>query len=162
MFRGETVKNICSAPYPLPEDYPSFLFPSISEEVVLRLLQDLNVLRATCDKMITNRVLRETAPFITASLIFIFNLSLKSSIFPEHWKTAIVCPLYKQRGDPSQPTNYRPVSLLHAAGKIMDAFQSEGLCRYFSKNSLISAHQYGFLPESVQRLHNWSTWLISG
>ena len=159
---GETVQNNCSAPYPLPEDYPSFSFPSISEEVVLRRLQHLPVFKATGDKMITNRVLRETAPFIAPSLTFIFNLSLRTSIFPEHWKTAIVCPLYKQRGDPSQPTNYRPVSLLHAAGKIMDALQSEALCRYLTKNSLISAHQFGFLPErstTTQLVYLVDQWL---
>ena len=108
--KGETVRNNCSAPYPFPEDYSSFSFPSISEEVVVRRLQHLPVFKATGDKMITNRVLGETAPFIAASLTFIFNFSLKTSIFPEHWKTGFVCPLYKQRGDPSQPTNYWPVS----------------------------------------------------
>ena len=75
--------------------------------------------------LLTNRVLREVAPSISQSLTDIFNLSLQSSTFPQDWKTGVV-PLYKQRGDASAPTNYRPVSLLPAVAKVVDAIQSKG------------------------------------
>ena len=57
----------------------------------------------------------------------------------------IVCPLFKQREKATEPTNYRPVSLLPAVGKLFDALQSESLCRFLVKNNIISAHQFRFL-----------------
>ena len=75
----------------------------------------------------SNRVLRETAYLITPSLTYLFNLSLKTCTFPDEWKSAVVCPIFKNRGSRNNPSNYRPVSLLSAVGKTMDALQSRSL-----------------------------------
>ena len=68
--------------------------------------------------MVTNRVLKETAVFIAASLSYLYNLSLNTCVFPDEWKVAIVTPVFKQRGKADDPTNYRPISLLPAIGKV--------------------------------------------
>ena len=91
-------------------------------------------------------MLREVAPSISQSLTHIFNLSLQSSTFPQDWKTAVVIPLFKQRGDASAATNYRPVSLLPAVAKVLDAIQSKRLSSFLVKNKLLTDHQFGFLP----------------
>lgn len=41
-------------------------------------------------------------------------------IFPETWKTALVCPLYK-KGRRDEPYNYRPVRIISHARKLVDA-----------------------------------------
>ena len=91
-------------------------------------------------------VLHETALFIAPSLTYIFNLSLNTLTFPDSWKSAVICPLFKNRGSRKDPSNYRPVSLLSAVGKTMDALLSQSLCRYLVNEQLISNHQFGFLP----------------
>ena len=95
---------------------------------------------------ISNRVLRETAPVIASSLTHIYNLSLTTATFPSDWKRAIVCPIFKNRGEKSDPSNYRPISLLPAVGKVFDKLQSRSLCQFLMKNGLISDQQFGFLP----------------
>ena len=92
------------------------------------------------------RVLRETAYLITPSLTYLFNLSLKTCTFPDEWKSAVVCPIFKNRGSRNNPSNYRPVSLLSAVGKTMDALQSHSLTRYLVSQKIVSDHQFGFLP----------------
>ena len=136
----------CGAPYPLRADHPSFDFPPISSDTVLRRLQRLPIHKSTSDTYLTNRFLRECAPFLANSLSFLFNLSLNTSTFPNEWKQAIIVPIFKRRGSPQDPSNYRPVSLLPAIGKLFDAIQSQRLLHYLVSNKLISDHQYGFLP----------------
>lgn len=153
--------DTCGAPFPLSPSHPRFEFPPITEQLTLRRLQRLPIHKATADKLITNRMLRECAPFICSSLTYLFNLSLSTSTFPLEWKHAVVTPLFKQRGSPNDATNYRPVSLLPAIGKLLDAMLSERLLSYLQRNGIISCHQYGFLPrrsttmQLVYIVHRW-------
>ena len=103
--------NYVGAPFPLPQHHPSFTFPEISELSVFRKLQRLSPFKSTGNMFITNQLLRETAPVISTSLAYLYDLSLKTTVFPSQWKSAKVTPIFKNRGDPSNPSNYRPVSL---------------------------------------------------
>ena len=134
------------APYPLQDEHPSFIFPPIHSHEVLKELQHLSPHKASGCTAISNRVLRETAPVIASSLTHIYNLSLTTATFPSDWKPAIVCPIFKNRGEKSDPSNYRPISLLPAVGKVFDKLQSRSLCQFLMKNGLISDQQFGFLP----------------
>ena len=78
------------------------------------------------------------------------------------WKHAVVTPLFKHRGAANNPSNYRPVSLLHAVGKVLDNIQSEVLCTFLTRKNLISNHQFGFLPgrsTTEQLIYMVQTWI---
>ena len=49
------------APYPLQLNHPSFVFPPVSEAVVLCRLQHLPLHKASSDRLMANPLLRETA-----------------------------------------------------------------------------------------------------
>ena len=134
------------APLPLPETQPIFDFQPVPESHTLKKLQRLPVFKATADPLLTNRTLRECASSLCSSLTYLFNLSLSTNEFPDEWKQAVVTPIYKQRGRNNDPSNYRPVSLLHAVGKLLDSIVSERLLHFLTKNKLITEHQHGFLP----------------
>ena len=51
-------------------------------------------------------------------------------------------------GSQSDPSNYRPISLLPAIGKVIDDIQSSRLLSFLTANKLISPHQFGFVPRS--------------
>lgn len=63
----------------------------------------------------------------------------------ELWKIAHVLPLYK-KGDSSQMSNYRPVSLLSCVSKIMERIIFKHVYNYFYDNNLFYKYQAGFLP----------------
>ena len=134
------------APYPTRSADGTYDLHPVTDREVLNSLSKLSPSKSSGCPLLTNRVLREVAPSISQSLTYIFNLSLHSSTFPQDWKTAVVVPLYKQRGDASAPTNYRPVSLLPAVAKVLDAIQSKRLSSFLLKNKLLTDHQFGFLP----------------
>ena len=126
--------NQCPAPYPLPRGQPVFEFPVIRSSTVFHHLSRLSTTKSTADKIITNRVLRECASPITESITYLFNLSIRTSKFPCDWKNAVVTPIFKRRGRESDPSNYRPVSLLPSLGKVLDAIQSEHLLSYLRQD----------------------------
>lgn len=150
------------APFPLKQGHPEFHFTPVTEELVLRKLQCLSTNKSTSDRFITNRLMRECAPFIHSSLTYLFNLSISTNRFPTEFKQAIVTPLFKNRGSSNNPSNYRPVSLLSTIGKVLDDIQSARLLKYFLQEKLISTHQFGFLPfrsTVLQLLYIMEKWL---
>ena len=61
---------------------------------------------------------------ITVILKNIFNLSISKGEFPQGWKEALVTPVLK-KGDPKMKENYRPVSCLPAASKLLEMLVCE-------------------------------------
>ena len=45
-------------------------------------------------------------------------LLLKSGVVPEDWRSAVIIPLYKGKGERTECSKYRDISLLSLAGKI--------------------------------------------
>ena len=96
--------------------YPKskFKFNVVSEESVLKLLQDFNENKAAGLDNLWSTVL---AKFIST----IYNLPIKDSIFPSDCKITKLKPLFK-KDSKTDPKNYRPVSLLPLVSKIIEKF----------------------------------------
>ena len=83
---------------------------------------------------------------LAAPLLHIFNSSISSGVVPSSWKTAEVVPIYKGRGDPKCASNYRPISLLCVASKILEKLVSIQLMPYLEDCCIMSDEQFGFRP----------------
>ena len=46
------------------------------------------------------------------------NLSFQSGVVPKDWRSAVIVPLYKGKGERSKNENYRGISPLSMVGKI--------------------------------------------
>ena len=80
---------------------------------------------------------------VVKPLIIIFNNSLNQGIFPKPWKQANVTPIHK-KGDKTDVSNYRPISVLPICGKIFERIIYNSLYNYFEKNKFFNANQSGF------------------
>ena len=78
---------------------------------MIKVLADIDENKAHGPDNIPGRLLKGTAPEIASSVCRLFNLSLSLGKFPDQWKLASVCPVYKS-DDPTLPKNYRPTYLL--------------------------------------------------
>ena len=86
-----------------------------------KILKYLNVSKANEPDNISNRVLKNTSNTLSNPLTKVFNLSLSSGTFPDHWKEANVTPVFKT-SNRQDKNNYRPISLLSNLGKILERF----------------------------------------
>ena len=68
---------------------------------------------------ISNQLLKLSLPYIIDSLTCVFNLCIEKNIFPSELKKAKVVPLPKST-DKTNPTNYRPTSLLFVLSKLLE------------------------------------------
>ena len=66
-----------------------------------------------------------------------------SGIFPDIWKEALVTPVLK-KGDSGVKENYRPVSCLPAASKVLEMIVCDQMTDYLESNGFLPENQHGF------------------
>ncbi len=118
-----------------------FQYPSASKSrEVIRSLQNTGALGVDG---IGVAALKLGADSIAAPLAHITRLSFSQGIFPTGYKTAIVSPVYKGRGKPTQDaSSYRPISILPAMSKVIELLVMESLATHLSE--LLPNSQFGF------------------
>ena len=112
---------------------------------VRRYLKKLDTSKAVGPDKISPRVLREAADELALPLTKLFRYCFAKGHFPSQWKNATVVPVHKKKSR-SDTNNYRPISLLSAISKVMEAMINKTLMSYLLKNKLVSALQFGFRP----------------
>ena len=93
--------------------------PSVKEELVCELSQDLDSYKSIRPDVIHPRVLRELADIIARPISITSEKLWRLRDIPEDWKKANLALIYK-KGFKENPRNYRPVSLSSVPGKVME------------------------------------------
>lgn len=87
-------------------------------------------------------VLKRCAGSICKPLLRIFRDSLRSGIFPSHWKISKITPIFKS-GSRRQVENYRGIAILPAVGKLFESIVARIVrARLFD---VITPNQHGFM-----------------
>ena len=73
----------------------------------------------------------------------LINTSITTGEVPEEWKEAVVTPILK-KGDSQKKENYRPVSCLIVASKVMERIVCDQITRFFEVHGLLPDNQHGF------------------
>ena len=86
------------------------------------ILRSLNISKSAGEDKISSKYLRDAAEVISSHLTYIMNSSLKSATVPgppDDFKLARVLLIYK-KGNRNEKGNYRPVSILPVASKVLE------------------------------------------
>ena len=118
--------------------------PSFTPDQVLNVLSNLDVNKATAPNDISPFILKSCRSVLAESLSSIFNFSLNIGQVPSEWKKAYVAPVFK-KGDKSDVSNYRPISLLVCASKVMERCVFSHVYSYISP--LLYSLQHGFMKK---------------
>ena len=57
-------------------------------------------------------------PTMKNILLKFFNIIFDSGVVPHDWSVGKIIPIYKQKGDPTDPADYRLITLLSCLGKL--------------------------------------------
>ena len=138
----ETHANLPPDP---PDNLPHFDSVTVTPEEVELTLRSLSTGKAAGPDGINNRLLKELANPLSVPLCDLFNFSLRHGKVPVSWKEANVSPIHK-KDDPSEVSNYRPISLLNTIGKVMEKIIHKHVFNFFRDHNVITTLQSGFLP----------------
>ena len=122
-----------------------FTFHTVSETEISRAISDLRSKHSSGIDGLSTKMLKQISPVITTPLTYVINTAIASGSFPEIWKHSKITAIHK-RGDPTLAANYRPVSCLPAASKVLEKILLKQLQSYFERNNLLPNQQHGFRP----------------
>jgi hypothetical protein len=89
------------------------------------------------------RILKISMPLITSTLTYLCNKSLSKGSFPTSLKFSQITPIFK-KGDKSELTNCRPISLLTSFSKFFEKLIYTRLNKHIIYNKILVVEQYVF------------------
>ena len=121
----------------------SILFYKTDSNEILNTINNLKCTNSSGPDEISSKFIKMSAFVLVPALEKIFNLSLKSGVYPQKLKTAKVIPIYK-KGDPTQVSNYRPISILNTINKIFEKILHSRLTKFIKDFNILYKYQFGF------------------
>ena len=121
-----------------------FKFSEIEKAYVLKELLNVDCTKAVGVDGIHPKFLKLAAVYIAEPLTYLFNMSLKTCIIPNDFKTARITPIHK--GGSHDIDNFRPISVLPSLSKILERAIHTQLYKYLNENKLHPDFQSGFRP----------------
>ena len=96
-----------------------FKFSFVTEDLVIKLLKDINIDKAAGVDNPSGKFLKDAANILAKPISELCNLSIKYFVFPTDCQIAKLRPLFK-KGSTTLPKNYRAISLLPLTSKIFE------------------------------------------
>ena len=127
----------------------------MSEAFVFKAIKQLIAGKGSGLDTISPRLLKDSAEVTVNPITRIINASLSQGVVPRDWKFAKVMPLIK-KGVATDIDNYRPISVLPAASKLLEKAVHHQLYHFLSEQKLLSPFQCGF-----RRNHSTETAFIA-
>ena len=125
---------------------------TITTQETLNVLNKLDTNKSCGPDLLPAKILKLTAIIIAEPLTKLFNKSLQSGVYPTLWKHANIKPIFKNKGSPSDPTNYRPISLLPCLSKVFEKIVFHHIYDHLNTNNLLTDRQSGYRPNHSTQL----------
>ena len=153
---GFTTESVEQAE-PITEDLQNvnkFEFHAVTEKDIEKIVKHIPSNKAPGHDRVSARVLKDSLPATLPVITNLINSSFASNCFAQAWKSAEVIPNLKS-GDPDEPENTRPISLLPIMSKVCERAAHSQFMDFLDKNSKISGLQSG-----NRKLHSTETALV--
>lgn len=121
---------------------PNVNISEFSEDDIIAVIRKLKNKPTAGHDQIPSFLVKDCGGILVKPLTIIFNLILKSSVFPDVWKISRICPILKS-GDPCIVINYRPISILCNFAKLFEMLLYDRI--YLSVKCYLSTNQHGFM-----------------
>ena len=150
----------------VPDDI-LFSIPSITTEQVLSYINILDPSKATGLDGLGPKIIKLAATNLAPFIAALINKSISSGTFPSQLKCAKVFTVFKG-GAKSDPSNYRPISILPTVSKLFEKHVNKHLMNYLNKYKLIHESQSGFRQKHscqtalVKLLDQWMACIDTG
>ena len=114
-----------------------------SDEEVYKIIMSLNGKKSCGHDNIRPNHLKQCVSSLKDPITHVLNTSIRSGTVPQKLKIAKVIPVYK-KDERSDPSNYRPISLLSILDKILEKLICKRLVDFLEEHKLFYKYQFGF------------------
>jgi hypothetical protein len=141
--------------------YPLMVFKSFSTNEIISIIRSLKTKNSFEYNEISPRILKISANYISSPLTHICNRVISTGDFPDRLKYSTVTPIYK-KGVLTDPTNYRPISVVSSFAKVLEMALYGRMAEYISCINIMTDQQFGFrkgysTDEAIFKLaYEWS------
>ena len=121
----------------------NFKLDATTEGYLFNILKNVEVTKAAGIDQISGKFLKDGARILAKPISELCNLSMTLGSFPDACKIAKVKPLFK-KGSKTDPSNYRPISLLPLLSKVFERVVFNQTEEFLSLNKVLYDYQSGF------------------
>ena len=93
---------------------------------------------------VKNEYIKNCPPSVVELIVKLFNLILRTGHVPHDWSIGLIVPIFKKKGSPSDPSNYRGITLLSCLGKLFTMCINVRLTKFTSDRKIIGEEQAAF------------------
>ena len=117
-------------------------YPFKESEVSSSILKLANKKAPGADGII-NEMLKAGLQHFVKPIAYIFNMIFTQGNYPIKWTEGIISAIFKN-GDPSNPENYRGITLCSNLSKLFSSILNNRLVKFLQEHNLSSVEQIGF------------------
>ena len=117
---------------------------SITEEEVHSAINRLKNNKAHGSDLIINEFLVNASCKMLFIFVKLFNIVLDTGIIPSDWCVGMIKPLFKNKGSPKDPSNYRAITILSCFGKLFTSILNKRISDFIENNQILGCEQAGF------------------
>ena len=130
------------------QECDEFLNSPITESEIRKCIRNLrNSKAASSSDNIINEYIKATADILISVYSKLFNGIFDTGLIRNTWLEGTIVPLYKNKGDPKDPINYRPITILSCLGKLFTSILNERSSGFLTQNNILNENQVGFRKE---------------
>ena len=121
----------------------TFKLKEVDIDITSKSIKKMHKKKSECSDGLTQEQLILGSSILKVPLTNIINCSIREGIFPDSWKEAYVTPVLK-KGDRLVKENYRPVSCLPAASKLLELIVCQQTTHFVETEGILPPNQHGF------------------
>ena len=106
-------------------------------------MTNIEISKAAAVDKLSGRFLKDGANILAKPISTLCNLSISQGVFPNACKVAKLKPIFK-KGKKTDPSNYRPISLLPSISKIIERVIHDQKNAFLSNEDILYNYQSGF------------------
>ena len=154
-------------PLTIPKTYepmPDFV---ITPDDILSATRKMKDKLTRTPESIPSYFIKRIISVILHPLVTLFNFCIQNKFVPTQWKTSLIVPVYK-KGDRSNATNYRPISLTSSFSRLFESILHDKISSHLLHNPLLSSSKFGFLSQTsscdqlLMCIHEWLVSISNG
>lgn len=130
-------------PHLPPSNYPPMENITFDANGIVTIIESLKNSSSCGIDGINAKVLKNTKHITSLFLRLIFQQSLCTGSIPSDWKVGKIIPIFK-KGDRTNPSNYRPISLTSVCSKLMEHILHSHIANFLSSLNFFHPNQHGF------------------